>query len=160
MTQSSLESSREETNNVPVVNGHPAEEGSVSQAGVNQQHQVRVWGLQQAHLQVKRPTTQQAERQVSLGVVAAEGRVYEEDGRRSVSEQPGKATTWRSAYLRRGGAARRPGRVGTKRDGPSRGASLLLENLEKSGIPPSTWRTGASQTKAFDLAGPKQQRRT
>lgn len=50
---------------------------NVSQAGVNQQHQAGLWGVQQAHLQINWSAADGAERQASLRVEAGEGLIYE-----------------------------------------------------------------------------------
>lgn len=57
--------------NTPIINKHPSGL-SVSYAGVNQQHQVRVQGVQKAYFQIHWSILNEAERQVSLGVEAAE----------------------------------------------------------------------------------------
>lgn len=63
-----------------MINEHPAAvwRGTVSQAGVNEQRQVWIWGVQQAHFQIKRPASQKAEREMIHGVEAGEGLVYED----------------------------------------------------------------------------------
>lgn len=57
--------------NTPVIHGHPVAAG-VGDAGVNQQHQVGRRGLSKDHFQVDRSLPNEAERQVSLWVKAAE----------------------------------------------------------------------------------------
>lgn len=57
--------------NTPIINKHPAGL-SVGYAGVNQQHQVRLRGVQKAHFQIHWSILNEAERQVSLRVEAAE----------------------------------------------------------------------------------------
>lgn len=57
--------------NTPFIHRHPVGL-RVGYAGVNQQHQVRLWGFGKAHFQVHRSVLDEAERQVSLRVKAAE----------------------------------------------------------------------------------------
>lgn len=56
--------------NTPFIHRHPVAL-SEGYAGVNHQHQVRLWGVSKAHFQVHWAVLNEAQRQVSLRVEAA-----------------------------------------------------------------------------------------
>lgn len=72
--------------NTPFVHRHPVAL-SEGYAGVNHQHQLRPGGFRKAHFQVHWSVLNEAERQVSLRVEAAERLIWKEGGRKKDTER-------------------------------------------------------------------------